>query len=239
MIKPSRVCASRRKNAVTSNSNASANPAILITPSVRVTNEPAISLAFGKPNERKTPNAAGATTAPKKSAAPSHAASKANRVTLIKLLDCRQQPDQRRSDLWHGYLASISDAQRPRQRRIEVQLIIVKVQRHENSATESRKLFFCPQVHLSRRARPPDVQMMKRNRRLDHRLEKQFLLWTNLAHPTLFPRVVRRMKLALVVKIDPGDVFNRIRRDMRVGVGDFERCFHGLSHLVFYSVGTK
>ena len=42
----------------------------------------AISLAFGKPNDRTTPNAAGATTAPKNSAAPNHAANKANRVRL-------------------------------------------------------------------------------------------------------------------------------------------------------------
>ena len=82
IIKPSRVCACRLNNAVTSKNNAIANPATLMTPSVRVTIDPAISLAFGKPNERKTPNAAGATTAPKKSAAPNHAASNANRVRL-------------------------------------------------------------------------------------------------------------------------------------------------------------
>ena len=64
--------------------------------------------------------------------------------------------------------------------------------------------------------------MMKRNSRLDHRLEKQLLLWTNFAHPTLFPRIVRRMELARVVQIDPGEVFDRIRRDMCVGLADVE-----------------
>ena len=60
--------------------------------------------------------------------------------------------------------------------------------------------------------------MMKRHCRLDHRLEKQFFLWTNFAHPTLFPRIVRRMKFARVVKIDPGDVLNRIRRDVSIEI---------------------
>jgi hypothetical protein len=44
--------------------------------------EPAISLAFGKSNDRNTPKAAGATTAPKKSAAPSH---RANKTSLVEL----------------------------------------------------------------------------------------------------------------------------------------------------------
>src|SRR5688572_18217296 len=91
---------------------------------------------------------------------------------------------------------------------------------------QPRKLFLRPQVHLSRRAGPPDVQMMKRNRRLDHRLEKQLLLWTSFVHPTLFPRIVRSVEFARVVKVDPGDVLDRISRDMRVRVGDFRFSSH-------------
>jgi hypothetical protein len=83
-------------------------------------------------------------------------------------------------------------------------------------ATQSRKLLFRTQIHLSRGARPPDVQMMKRDCRLDHRLEKQLLLWPNLAHPTVFPRIVRGVKLTCVVQVDAGDVFHRIRGDVRV-----------------------
>ena len=82
MIRFIRVCACRRTNAVTSNNNAITNPATFITPRVRVTIEPAISLAFGKANDRNTPNAAGATTAPKNNATPNQAANKANRVRL-------------------------------------------------------------------------------------------------------------------------------------------------------------
>jgi hypothetical protein len=85
----------------------------------------------------------------------------------------------------------------------------------------ARKLFLRAQVHLSRGAGPPDVEMMKRDRRLDHRLEKQFFLWSNFTHPTFFPRVVRRMKFAGVVEIDPGDVLDRIRRNVRVEISAF------------------
>ena len=53
---------------------------MLITESERVTIQPAISFAFDKPNDLNTPNAAGATTAPKKSAAPNQQASKISRV---------------------------------------------------------------------------------------------------------------------------------------------------------------
>jgi hypothetical protein len=51
-------------------------PAILITDSERVTMLPAISFAFVKPKDLNTPKAAGATTAPKKSAAPNQQASR-------------------------------------------------------------------------------------------------------------------------------------------------------------------
>ena len=72
--------------AVTSKSNAITKPTRLITESERVTIEPAISFEFGKPNDRKTPKAAGATTAPKKSAAPNQQASSISRVELRKVL---------------------------------------------------------------------------------------------------------------------------------------------------------
>ena len=81
-IKLQRACEPRLTNAVTNKNNAITKPATLTTPSERVTIDPAISLAFGNPNDRKTPNAAGATTAPKKSATPNHAANNANRVRL-------------------------------------------------------------------------------------------------------------------------------------------------------------
>lgn len=71
---------------------------MLMTESERVTIEPAISFAFGRPKDRNTLKAAGATTAPKNSAAPNQQASKINREKfrivspfLVKLVDCRQQ----------------------------------------------------------------------------------------------------------------------------------------------------
>src|SRR6185503_5637963 len=93
----------RRRNKVTSNSRAIKNPAILITDSERVTMLPAISFAFDRPNDRNTPKAAGATTAPKKSAAPNQHASKMSReklsIFLIKIVDGGQQTDLGRRDL--------------------------------------------------------------------------------------------------------------------------------------------
>src|SRR5215204_2593162 len=95
----------RRRIIVTSKSSAITKPAMLTTESERVTIEPAISFAFDKPNDRNTPKAAGATAAPKKSAAPSQQASKTIRVKfrtvmlLIKLIDRRQQSNLWRHDL--------------------------------------------------------------------------------------------------------------------------------------------
>ena len=63
--------------------------------------------------------------------------------------------------------------------------------------------------------------------RRDSVSRKGFLTWANFAHPALFPRIVSRMKLARVVKIDAGDVFHRVGRDMHFGVGDFS-FNHGL-----------
>jgi len=82
MMKLIRAGDPRLTNAVTIKNNAITKPATFTTPSERVTIAPAISLAFVKPNERNTPNAAGATTAPKNSATPSHADSRKNRVRL-------------------------------------------------------------------------------------------------------------------------------------------------------------
>src|SRR5262245_21440143 len=105
--KLSRLEASRRRIAVTSNSKAIKKHAMLITESERVTIKPAISLAFARPNDRKTPKAAGATTAPKKSAAPNQQASKASREALIKLIDDCSQTDLRRNDLRHRQLSRV------------------------------------------------------------------------------------------------------------------------------------
>ncbi len=91
--------------------------------------------------------------------------------------------------------------------------------------SQSRKLFFRAQVHLPRGARPADVEMMKRNSRLDHRLEKQFFFWSNFAHPAFFPRVVRRMKLAGVVKIDACDVLDRIRANVSIEITTLDFSF--------------
>src|SRR5215216_1476445 len=57
---------------------------MLITESERVTILPAISFAFGSANDLSTPNDAGATTAPKKRAAPNQHASKINREKFMK-----------------------------------------------------------------------------------------------------------------------------------------------------------
>src|SRR5829696_4887154 len=100
IIKLTRPEAWRRKINVTSSSNAMRKPAILITESERVTMPPAISLAFARSNDLNTPKAAGATTAPKKSAAPNQQASRIIREKfrvfdpfLIKLVNEREQPD--------------------------------------------------------------------------------------------------------------------------------------------------
>ena len=50
------------------------NPEMFTTDNDLVTIVPAISFAFGRSNDRSTENAAGATTAPKNNAVPSHAA---------------------------------------------------------------------------------------------------------------------------------------------------------------------
>lgn len=55
-------------------------PATFTTESERVTIAPAISFAFGTLKDLKTPKAAGATTALKKSAAPNQQASKTSRA---------------------------------------------------------------------------------------------------------------------------------------------------------------
>src|SRR5215211_4082463 len=69
----------RRSIAVNSNSSAIRKPAMLMTESERVTIEPAISFAFDRPKDLNTLKAAGATTAPKNSAAPNQQASRIRR----------------------------------------------------------------------------------------------------------------------------------------------------------------
>jgi hypothetical protein len=62
------------KNKVNSKTRPIANPATFTTDNDLVTIEPAISLAFGRLKERNTEKTAGATTAPKNNAEPSHIA---------------------------------------------------------------------------------------------------------------------------------------------------------------------
>src|SRR5215212_1863639 len=133
-MKLTRPEALRRRIKVTSSSSAITNPAMLTTPSERVTIEPAISFALGKPNDRNTLNAAGATTAPKKSAAPNQQASKISRVKfrivqplLIKLINRREQANLWRNNFWLRQLSRIGDAQQPGKRRIKLRLIVVKI----------------------------------------------------------------------------------------------------------------
>src|SRR5205085_12097327 len=82
MMKLTRPEPSRRRIVTTSKINEIAKPARLITDNERVTIVPAISFAFGRPNDLNTLNAAGATTAPKNNAAPNQQASKISRVTF-------------------------------------------------------------------------------------------------------------------------------------------------------------
>src|SRR5262249_48338020 len=84
MIKLRWLDAWRRSNRVSSRISEIRKPAMLITESERVTMLPAISFAFGRPKDLKTPKAAGATTAPKKSAAPNQQANKISREKFIR-----------------------------------------------------------------------------------------------------------------------------------------------------------
>ena len=90
---------------------------MLMTESERVTIEPAISFAFGNPKDLNTPKAAGATTAPKNSAAPNQQASRISREKfriaqsfLIKLIDRRQQSDFRGNDFGWRQLSRVRHA---------------------------------------------------------------------------------------------------------------------------------
>ena len=84
-----------------------------------------------------------------------------------------------------------------------------------------------PAVVLIGGSGPTDVEMMKRDSGLNHRLEKKFFLWPNLAHPTLLPRIMRSMKFSAVIEIDSCDVLDRISSDVSVSVARI--CF---SHCV-------
>src|SRR6266576_536728 len=108
----------RRAKAVTSKSRPIKKPLILTTESPRVTIVPAISLAFGTANDRNTVKAVGATTAPKKTAAPSHKVNNTSRVKLsiaikelIELIDLFQKPNFRRDYLRHQQLSRIRRGQ--------------------------------------------------------------------------------------------------------------------------------
>src|SRR5215213_10854133 len=83
MIKVRRADELRRASRVRRSNNEIRKPAMLITERERVTMPPAISFAFGRPNDLSTPNAAGATTAPKKRAAPNQQANKMSREKFI------------------------------------------------------------------------------------------------------------------------------------------------------------
>ena len=84
MIRLRRLEALRRSKRVSSKRSEIRKPAILITESERVTMLPAISFAFERPKDLTTPNAAGATTALKKSAAPNQQAKRISREKFIK-----------------------------------------------------------------------------------------------------------------------------------------------------------
>src|SRR6185437_11529947 len=86
MMKLRRLAALRRSNSVSSNSSEISKLAMLITERERVTMLPAISFAFGRSKDLRTPNAAGATTAPKKSAAPNQQANRMSREKFMNSL---------------------------------------------------------------------------------------------------------------------------------------------------------
>src|SRR5689334_7515225 len=84
MMRLRRLDALRRRIKVASSNNEIRKPAMLMTESDRVTMLPAISFAFGRPKDLKTPNEAGATTAPKKRAAPNQQANRIKREKFIR-----------------------------------------------------------------------------------------------------------------------------------------------------------
>src|ERR1044072_2214018 len=91
MMKLKRLAELRRRSKVKSSNNEIRKPAMLTTESERLTMLPALSFAFGRPNDRNTPKAAGATTAPKKSAAPNQQANKISREKFIRVLSLLRQ----------------------------------------------------------------------------------------------------------------------------------------------------
>jgi hypothetical protein len=86
MIKARRLEVLRRRSKVARSIKEIRKPAMLMTESERVTMLPAISFALVRPNDRRTLKAAGATTAPKKSAAPNQ---QANKIRREKFIDSR------------------------------------------------------------------------------------------------------------------------------------------------------
>jgi hypothetical protein len=56
--------------------------------------------------------------------------------------------------------------------------------------------------------------MMKSDSRLNHGLQKKFFLRPDIITPAVFPCIMRRMKLTLVVQVYTGEVFDWIGREM-------------------------
>ena len=102
-----------------------------------------------------------------------------------------------------------------------MRLVLGQIERHEYRLVQAGKFFFGHQVHAPRRARPANLQMMKGDRRLNHRLQEKFFVWRHRPHPAFFPGIVRGVKFTGVVKIDARDVLDWISNDMFFGVG---RC---------------
>src|SRR5678816_4959442 len=82
--------------------------------------------------------------------------------------------------------------------------------RDRYGCAQTRKFLSCHLVHAARRARSPNLKMMKCHSRLNHGLQEEFLFWPDLAHPTFFPGIMRSMEFAGVIQINPCDVFDWI-----------------------------
>ena len=74
-------------------------------------------------------------------------------------------------------------------------------------------------------------------RQMYTRAKEKFLLLADLAHPTFLPNIVCRVKLSGVVEINSRDVFDRISKDVGIGVRRLLRggCF---SHFTDHEKST-
>src|SRR3954464_2577011 len=63
---------------------------------------------------------------------------------------------------------------------------------------------------------------------MNHSLQENVFIRSDFAHPTLLPRIVGGVKFARVIKIDSGNVLDRIRQQMRVLVRGtiLHNCVH-------------